>query len=168
MRHSWLPKHCLLLPTENFPWEVCFFSNLRSIFGLKSYRHSVVLKGRIHLSHIYDPYWWGRWIQPRWSNNNRYRYIAKHCYKSTSKITIYFLLGYSCFFLREFSSVWGHFYLWLCLFWHQDQMALRKLWDKYQPIVPKCCWQWRESFLILIGIVIIVWLIIWWSVNLKK
>ena len=41
MRHSWLPKHCLLLPAENFPWEVCFFSNLRSIFGLKSYRHSV-------------------------------------------------------------------------------------------------------------------------------
>ena len=42
MRHSWLPKHCLLLPAENFPWEVFFFSNLRSIFGLFSYRHSVL------------------------------------------------------------------------------------------------------------------------------
>ena len=41
LRHSWLPKHCLLLPAENFPWEVCFFSNLRSIFGLITYRHSV-------------------------------------------------------------------------------------------------------------------------------
>ena len=41
LRHSWLPKHCLLLPAENFPWEVCFFSNLRSIFVPITYRHSV-------------------------------------------------------------------------------------------------------------------------------
>ena len=41
LRHSWLPKHCLLFPVENFPWEVFSPSNLRSIFSQISYRHSV-------------------------------------------------------------------------------------------------------------------------------
>ena len=37
LRHSWLPKHCLLLPVENFSWEQFSPPYLRCFFGLFSY-----------------------------------------------------------------------------------------------------------------------------------